>query len=101
MADENKAEARMLKNLVDFRKANHDIFFGGRFIAEFTPGGDNETVNIPNYQPTPLVMGAEWTDINGKPYYILVNMSDRDRKVTLPSGRTAKVAALSALKLKK
>lgn len=101
MADENKAEARMLKNLVDFRKANHDIFFGGRFIAEFTPGGDNETVNIPNYQPTPRVMGAEWTDINGKPYYILVNMSDRDRKVTLPSGRTAKVAALSALKLKK
>lgn len=101
MHDANKTEALMIKNLVKFRKDNHDIFFGGRFMAEFIPEGDNETFDVPNYQPTPVVMGAEWIDIKGKPYYIVANMSDRDRTVTLPNGKSLKVKAHNAAKASK
>lgn len=101
MNESNANEVVMLKNLAKFRKDNHDIFFGGRFMAEFTPGGDNETIDIPNYQPSPVVMGAEWTDIKGKSYYLLVNMSDRDRKVVIPDGKNITVKAYSATKVAK
>ncbi|MDE7386663.1 MAG: glycoside hydrolase [Muribaculaceae bacterium] len=98
MNEANRNEALMLKNLAKFRKDNHDIFFGGRFMAEFTPGGDNPTFDVPNYQPTPVVMGAEWTDVKGKRFYIVANMSDTDRKVTLPDGKSIKVKAFDAAK---
>lgn len=101
MREDNANEALMLKNLAKFRKDNHDIFFGGRFMAEFTPEGENETADIPNYQPSPVVMGAEWADIKGRPYYILVNMSDRDRKVSLPTGKQITVKAYNAAKVAK
>lgn len=101
MHDANKAEALMIKNLTKFRKDNHDIFFGGRFMAEFIPEGDNETFDVPNYQPTPVVMGAEWTDVKGKTYYIFANMSDRDRTVATPAGKSVKVKAYSAAKVAK
>lgn len=101
MNDANKAEQVMLRNLAKFRKDNHDIFFGGRFMAEFVPEGDNETVDVPNYQPTPVVMGAEWTDVKGKTWYVLANMSDRDRKVTLPSGKEVRIKAHNAAKVAK
>ena len=99
MKEDNAVEALMIKNLAKFRRDNHDFFFGGRFISEFTPEGDNETIVIPNYQPTPVVMGAEWADIDGHVYYILVNMSDRDRKVSLPDGRQTSVRAFNATKI--
>lgn len=101
MNEANKAEAQMLKNLVKFRKDNHDIFFGGRFMGEFVPEGDNEIINVPNYQPSSVVMGACWTDYNGKSYYVLANMSDRDRKVSVPDGRTVLVKAYNAAKIAK
>lgn len=101
MNDNARAEALMLKNLAKFRKDNHDIFFGGRFMGEFVPEGENETFNVPNYQETPVVMGAEWADVKGKPYYIVANMSDRDRRVTLPSGKNVTVKAYSAFRSKK
>lgn len=99
MNDANKTEALMLKNLVKFRKDNHNIFFGGRFMAEFTPEGENEVVEIPNYQPSPVVMGAEWTDYKGKHYYIFVNMSEQDRKVSAPNGKSVIVKAYNAAKI--
>lgn len=101
MADNAKNEALMLKNLAKFRKDNNNIFFGGRFMNEFVPGGDNPVVNVPNYQETPVVMGAEWTDVKGKPFYVLANMSGEDHQVTLPSGKSVKVKAYSAEKVKK
>ncbi len=101
MADNAKAEALMLKNLAKFRKDNHNIFFGGRFMGEFIPGGDNPTFNVPNYQETPVVMGAEWLDVNGKPFYVVANMSADDHVVTLPSGKSVKVKGYSAEKTKK
>ncbi len=101
MNDANKAEQLMLKNLTKFRKDNHNIFFGGRFMAEFTPEGDNPVFDVPNYQPTPMVMGAEWTDNKGKSYYIVTNMSNRDRTVTLPNGKVIKVGSYDAAKSRK
>ncbi len=101
MREDNAAEALMLKNLAKFRKDNHDIFFGGRFMAEFIPEGDNEVIDIPNYQPTPVVMGAEWTDVKGKSHYVAVNMSDRDRKIDLPNGKKVTVKAFDALTVTK
>ncbi|MBD5367519.1 MAG: glycoside hydrolase [Bacteroides sp.] len=98
MNEANRDEALMLKNLTKFRKDNHDIFFGGRFMSEFTPGGDNVTFDVPNYQPTPVVMGAEWIDVKGKRFYIVANMSDTDRTVTLPDGKSIKVKAFDAAK---
>lgn len=93
----NEKEAQFLKNLADFRKKHHDVFVGGRYMGEFVPEGDNDVVDIPNYQKTPVVLGANWLNVKGKPVEIIVNMSDRDRKVTLPSGKSVTVKAYSAL----
>ena len=101
MKEENAREALMLKNIAEFRKNHHDMFFGGRFINEFVPEGDNEVVDIPNYQPTSVVMGAEWQDVKGYPHYVLVNMSERDRKVDLPNGKKVVVKAYNAMTTKK
>lgn len=101
MNDNAKAEAMFLKNLANFRKKNHDIFLGGRFMGEFIPAGDNPTRDIPNYQTTPVVLGAEWLTVKGKPVYVVANMSDADRKVTLPNGKKINVKAYSAERIKK
>ena len=101
MNDAAKNECAMLKNLADIRKANHDIFFGGRFMGEFVPTGDNEVVDVPNFQKSPVVLGAEWQNVKGKTVYVVANMSDRDRKVTLPNGKEVTVKAFSAIESKK
>ena len=95
----NRVEARFLQPLTDFRKGNHDILGGGRFLKEFVPDGDNPVVNIPNYQDSNVVMGAEWMDIKGKKAYIAVNMSDNDRTVQMPDGRTVIVKAYGVLRV--
>ncbi len=99
MRDGNKNEQVFLKNLAEFRKKNHDIFFGGNFMDEFAPQGDNPVVDIPNYQKTNVVMGAEWKSVKGKTAYILANMSTQDRTVTAPDGRTVTVPALGAIRI--
>jgi hypothetical protein len=101
MADNAKTEALFLKNLADFRKKNHDIFLGGRFMGEFVPTGDNTTVNVPNYQESPVVLGAKWTTTKGKEVEVLANMSDKDRTVNLPSGKTVTVKAYNAVRVNK
>ena len=55
-------------------------------------------VNIPNYQKTNVVMGAQWLSTKGRGAYILANMSTTDRTVTLPDGKQVTVKALSALR---
>lgn len=99
MRAENEREAMFLKTLGDFRKGCHDLFVGGRFLGEFIPGGDNETVSIPNYWTTPVVHGAKWCDKDGKEATILVNMSAKDRTVTLPDGSQATVGGYNAVRL--
>lgn len=99
MRDENHNEQVFLKNLAEFRKGQHDLFLGGNFIDEFIPEGDNPVVNIPNYQKTNVVMGAQWLSTKGRGAYILANMSTTDRTVVLPDGKQVTVKALSALRV--
>lgn len=92
-------EARFLKTLADFRKGSHDLFFGGRFLGEVVPGGDNPQVDVPGYQRTPVVMGARWESRSGRPAIVLVNMDAQPHKVSLPDGREAEVPAYQAIRL--
>ena len=93
---ENAGPAEFLKTLSDFRKSQHDIFVGGRFIKEFIPGGDNPVIDIPNYQKTNVVMGSEWESVSGKRACVLVNMGGSDLDVVLPDGRIVSVRARGA-----
>ena len=99
MRDGNKNEQVFLKNLAEFRKKNHDIFFGGNFMDEFAPQGDNPVVDIPNYQKTNVVMGAEWKSVKGKTAYVLANMSTQNRVVLAPDGKNVTVPALGAVRV--
>ena len=99
MAPENSAEAGFLKNLAVFRKKNRDLFFGGRFIGEFVPEGNNKKTVIPGYWETSEVMGAEWLDIQGEKSYIVVNMGKEEAEIIIPGGEKMKIEALSAKRI--
>lgn len=101
LREENAAQAEFLRTLGEFRRGSHDLFEGGRFLGEFAPGGDNPEADIPGYQRTHLVMGAEWAPIKGRNAYILVNMDIQAHKVSLPSGRNVSVPARAALRVRK
>lgn len=101
MRPENRSEASFLRNLFEFRRKQHDIFLGGRFLSEFVPGGDNPVVVIPNYQETNVVMGANWESVDGKTVMILVNMSEDSHVVTLPDGVEIVMAAFGAKRIEK
>ncbi len=92
-------QARFLKNLTDFRKSAHDLFFGGRFLGELVPGGDNPQVEVPGYERTPVVMGATWADARGRQAVVLVNMDGAAHTVSLPDGRTVEVPGYNAVRL--
>lgn len=99
MRPENGTEAAFLKTLAQFRKGQHDLFLGGRFVSEYAPGGDNPEILIPNFQTTKAVMGAEWLTVDGKKALLLVNMSGQDRAVTTPDGTSVTVGAYNALRI--
>ena len=101
LKEENAAQAEFLRTLGEFRRGSHDLFEGGRFLGEFAPGGDNPEMDIPGYQRTNLVMGAEWAPVKGRNAYVLVNMDSAPHKVSLPSGRSVSVPARSALRVRK
>ena len=101
MADNVKTEAAFLKQLTEFRRGQHDLFLGGRFLGEVIPEGDNEVVMIPNYQEIHVVMAALWESVNGEQVYIVVNMSNKDRVVKLPGGKVVSVKAWSAERVSK
>lgn len=98
MREENRTEREFLKKTGIFRKKNYDIFFGGQFMAEFVPEGDNPVLDIPNYQKTHSVMGAEWLSVKGKRAYVLVNMDKSAHSVTLPDGKNVTIDAYSAIR---
>ena len=99
MKQGNENEQLFLRNLAEFRKGQHDIFVGGNFIDEFVPEGDNPVVDIPNYQKTNVVMGAEWKSVKGRTVYVLANMSTQDRVVNTPAGKSVTVPALGAVRI--
>ena len=47
MSEQAVSEARFMKTLTDFRRSLHDVVYGGLFIRELTPAGDNPIVKIP------------------------------------------------------
>lgn len=94
-------EAEFLKNLAEFRRKQHDLFFGGRFIQEIIPTGDNPTQSIPKYETTPVVLAAEWMSVSGKHAYVVVNMSDKEHQVALPNGKQVTVKPISAIRISK
>ena len=96
LREENAKEAAFLKELADFRKHQHDLFLGGRFLGEFIPEGDNPQVNVPNYQTTHVVLGALWQSVRGKNVRLLVNMDAKPHKVVLPDGKSVTVPAYGA-----
>ncbi len=98
----NEKAASFLKTLVDFRKANHSIFFGGRYLAEIPLEGEVPQREIPGYhEMTPLVQAALWRDCKGREYYILVNMDSSDHDVILPDGRQVKICSRTVIKMKR
>jgi len=101
MRPESAKEAKFLKNLTDFRRKQHDLFLGGRFVGEIIPTGDNPTQVVPNYETTPVVLAAEWISLSGENTYILANMSETDHVVVLPNQKEVTVKALEAIRIKK
>lgn len=101
MRDDSRREALFLKNLAEFRRKQHDLFLGGRFLGEIVPAGDNPLQEIPRYETTPVVLAAEWESVSGKRVYLVVNMGETERTVTLPDGKEVNVKALGALRIDK
>ena len=73
-----------MKTLMDFRRSLHDVVYGGLFIRELTPTGDNPIVKIPGFGDDASVLAAEWQKPDGRKVYIVVNMDENKHKVSLP-----------------
>jgi len=101
MKENTAKEAKFLKDLAGFRHKQQDLFLGGRYLGEVVPEGDNPTREITNYGTTPLVLAAEWLSLKGEHVYLVVNMDEKEHIITLPGDKQVKIAALSALRIKK
>ena len=84
MSEEAAAEARFMRELMHFRRTLQDVVYGGRFLREVTPAGDNPRIDIPGFGEDATVLASEWSRPDGRHVYIVVNMGDKDRRVTLP-----------------
>lgn len=84
MSERAAKEARFMKTLMDFRRGVHDVVYGGLFIREFAPSGDNPVVRIPGFGDDASVLAAEWLKPDGKRVYLIVNMDDKAHTVSLP-----------------
>lgn len=84
MAPEAQTEALFLREMVRFRRKQHDLIYGGRFIKEVIPLGDNPELHIPKLGTTPVVRGAFWIGEKGNKAILLVNIDDKPHLVQLP-----------------
>ncbi len=94
--DKSAYEALFLKNLVEFRKKQHDVFIGGRYVREFVPEGDNPIADVPVFGPDHMVKGAEWISPSGQRVLYVVNSDSKPHEVTLPTGKKVKLKPISA-----
>jgi hypothetical protein len=100
MKDEAKAEAAFLKELMTMRKAQHDVFYGGRYINDYIPDGDNPTVDVVGFKGKQnVVQGSEWLSTKGKRVLYLVNMDNADHTVTLPDGKQMTIKSCKAVSI--
>lgn len=99
MAQEAKPEAEFLRTLVRFRKKQHDILYGGRFVAEITPTGDNPVISFPDMPDSPVVRGSMWVSPKGKQVIYLVNIDDNPHTVKIENVGEYKIKAKDALRI--
>jgi hypothetical protein len=99
MASEAKEEAEFLKEMVNFRGKQHDIIYGGRFIKEIIPTGDNPMLKPTAMKETPAVRGALWKGKNDNYAILLVNMDNITHKIILPQGTSIKLTARQCIKI--
>ena len=97
--EKTEYEALFLKNLVEFRKKQHDVFIGGRYVREFIPEGDNPYVDVPVFGPDYMVKGAEWISPAGKHVLYVVNSDSKPHKVKLPTGKQITLKPISAQRI--
>lgn len=90
MAPEAKAEAEFLRTLTGFRKKQHDLIYGGTFVKELVPQGDNPVIQVEDMGAYAVVQGAVWKSPQGKEAILLVNMDTRLHRVEIP-GKGEKV----------
>ena len=97
-----KIEAMFLKEMMLFRKANHEFFIGGQFMNEIIPTGDNPERFFPNFATSNVVRGARWrNEKTNREVIFLVNVDDEKRTVYLPDGQQITIEAMTCLKLMK
>ena len=99
MAQEAKPEAEFLRTLVRFRKKQHDILYGGRFVTEITPTGDNPVISFPDMPDSPVVRGSMWVSPKGKQVIYLVNIDDNPHTVKIENVGEYKIKAKDALRI--
>lgn len=100
MSERAAKEARFMKTLMDFRRGVHDVVYGGLFIREFAPSGDNPVVRIPGFGDDASVLAAEWLKPDGKRVYLIVNMDDKAHTVSLPGvGKPVGMAGASCRRI--
>lgn len=99
MKDEAKKEAMFLKELTNVRKKQHDVFYGGRYMKEIIPTGDNPEIDVPGFGKANVVGGCEWLSANGKRVQYYVNMDTMAHDVILPNGKNLNIKPLKAVRI--
>lgn len=101
MAPEAKTSAEFLRTLVTFRKTLHGLIYGGTFVSEFIPGGDNPVVDVEGMGRYAVVSGALWQSPEGDQSLLLVNMDTRPHTIELPGKEQRTIGALSCMEIKR
>lgn len=99
MAPEAREEAEFLRKLVSFRKEQHDLIYGGRFIKEITPIGDNPVLYIPGMYNSHAVRGACWVGANGNEAMLLINMDNIPHRIILPDKTERQIGSKECLRI--
>lgn len=94
--DKTVYECQFLKNLADFRKDQHDVFIGGRYVREIVPGGDNPTNEVPVFGTDFMVKGAEWISPAGQRVIYLVNSDSKPHTISTPETGNLTLQPISA-----
>ncbi|MGV8093140.1 MAG: hypothetical protein AB2L24_14880 [Mangrovibacterium sp.] len=83
MAPEARTEAVFLREMAQFRRKQHDLIYGGRFVKEVIPEGDNPVLQVPGMGTTPAVRGSFWIGAGGTEAILIVNMDDDPHRIRL------------------
>jgi hypothetical protein len=91
--------ARFLKEMTNFREKQHDIIYGGQFVKEIIPTGDNPILKPTNMNETPAVRAALWKGRNNQSAIFIVNIDDNQHVVNLPQKSSIKLSPRECLRI--